>query len=77
MVWSHQNLKTLRMRTVFRQPGLTSGISGLTLDRSRLLQTIAADLNLGVLILEMLKQKDNEQGLWAPFWAQKDALCEQ
>ena len=32
----------------FRQPGLTSGISGLTLDRSRLMQTIAADLNLGL-----------------------------
>ena len=31
------------------------------------MQTIAVDLNLGALILEMLKQKDNEQGLWAPF----------
>ena len=51
----------------FCQPGLTSGISGLTLGRSRLMQTIAADLNLGALILEMLKQKDNEQELWAPF----------
>ena len=31
------------------------------------MQTIAANLNHGALILEILKQKDNEQGLWAPF----------
>ena len=69
MVWPHQNLKTLDWSgdaNGFRQPGLTSGISALTLDWSRLRQTIAADLNLGVLILEMLKQ-NNEQRLWAPF----------
>ena len=79
MVWSHQNLKTLDWSgdaNGFRQPGLTSGISGLTLGRSRLMQTIAVDLNLGALILEILKQ-NNEQRLWAPFWAQMDALCEQ
>ena len=51
----------------FRQPGWISGISGLTLGRSRLMLTaIAADLNLGALILEILKQ-NNEQRLWAPF----------
>ena len=49
----------------------------LTKLRSRFMLTaIAADLNLGALILEILKQ-NNEQRLWAPFRAQMDALCEQ
>ena len=56
----------MRVRKVFHQPGLASGLSGPTLGRSRLMQTIAADLNLGALNLEILKQ-NNEQRLWAPF----------
>ena len=68
MVWSHQNLKTLdrsgagceRFSVNLVGP---PGSLDFTLGRSRLMQAIAADLNHGALILEILKQKDNEQGL--------------
>ena len=59
---------------VFRQPRLISGISGLTLGRSRLMQTIAADLNLGALNLEILKQKDNEQGILGSLFGPRRVL---
>ena len=37
----------------------------------------AVDLNLGALILEILKQNDEQGTLGSLFWAQMDALFEQ